>query len=131
MKKILNTLLQWTWCLPQNILGLFVFLYTKLRKAKTEPYNGALVTKWDYCGGVSLGQFIFVWKGASESTIKHEYGHYIDSNCLGPLYLIVIGLPSLIWCEFFKKYRTTHKKSYYDFYTEYRAERLGETKRND
>lgn len=122
-------LLKAIWLLPQNIIGLFVFLFTKLQGATSEKYNGTIVTKWKYKSGVSLGQFIFVWQDASEKTIKHEYGHYIDGTCLGWLYLFVIGIPSVIWAGCFGKYRKKHNISYYDFYTEKRADLLGEVKR--
>ena len=39
-------IIQWTWCLPQNLLGLFVFLITKSRGAKNEKYKDAFVTHW-------------------------------------------------------------------------------------
>lgn len=117
------------WLLPQNIIGLFVFLFTKLQGAKSEKYKGTIVTRWKYGSGVSLGQFIFVGENASEKTIKHEYGHYIDGTCLGWLYLFVIGIPSVIWAGCFGKYRAKHNISYYDFYTERRADLLGEVKR--
>lgn len=48
---------------------------------------------------MSLGLFIFMFGGryiGDEETLKHEYGHSIQSKILGPLYLIVIGLPSLM-----------------------------------
>ena len=125
----MNQLLQWTWCLPQNILGLFVFIFTKIQRAKSEPYRGAIVTRWRYSSGVSLGQFIFVSKNAGEPTIKHEYGHTRQSMLLGPLYLLVIGLPSIIWAGCFDNYRQKHNKSYYDFYTESWADKLGSVER--
>ena len=31
-----------------------------------------------------------------EDGMRHEYGHSIDSRRWGPLYLLVIGLPSLL-----------------------------------
>lgn len=127
MKTLLNILIQIIWCGPQNILGLFVFLFTKLQKARTEIYKNTLVTRWKYSSGLSLGSFIFVSENDDGSTLKHEYGHYLDSNCIGANYLLVIGLPSLCWAIFGKKYRIKHGLTYYDFYTERRAELLGET----
>lgn len=118
------------WMLLQNFFGVCVFLFTKLQKAKTEQYKGTLVTRWKYHTGVSLGQFIFIPTNAGEKTLKHEYGHYIDGTCLGPLYLFMIGIPSFCWAAFGGKYRTKHKMSYYDFYTEKRADKLGEVVRN-
>ena len=54
----------------------------------------------------------------------HEYGHSIQSKILGPLYLLVIGLPSIIWAGLFEKYRNKHKISYYSFFTEKWANKL-------
>ena len=126
---MIKQIIQWIWCLPQNIIGLFVLIFTKFQKSKTDQYNGTFVIRWKYSNGVSLGQFIFVSENADENTIKHEYGHHIDGNCLGPLYLFVIGIPSICWAAFGRKYRIKHNKSYYDFFTERRADRLGEVKR--
>ena len=127
--KTLKTILLFLWLLPQNIIGLIVFFFTKLRGAKSETYNGTIVTRWKRSGGISLGQFIFVPQYAGEKTIKHEYGHYIDGTCLGWLYGVVIGIPSFIWAGCFGKYRAKHNISYYDFYTEKRADLLGEVNR--
>lgn len=47
--------------------------------------------------GVSLGDYIILArKNRDYKTIHHEHGHQIQSRRLGPLYLIVIGLPSLL-----------------------------------
>jgi hypothetical protein len=76
-------------------------------------------------GSISLGNFIFVSNIKDLETIKHEYGHTLQSYQLGWLYLIVIGIPSLFWAAFGKKYRKKRNKSYYDFYTERWANKLG------
>jgi hypothetical protein len=49
-------------------------------------------------GAVSLGQFIFIFSRYNDVGFieRHEYGHTIQSHLLGPLYLLVIGLPSII-----------------------------------
>jgi hypothetical protein len=50
-------------------------------------------------GAVSLGQYIFIFSdyGKDEMRIiKHEYGHTRQSHILGPLYLLVVGVPSII-----------------------------------
>ena len=70
--------------------------------------------------------FIFTARPYDSFTLKHEYGHTIQSPILGPLWSFVIGLPSLIWCGCFAKYRENHKVSYYSFYTEAWANKLGE-----
>jgi hypothetical protein len=117
-----------TWEVPQNILGAIV---KKIFKAKYHlTYNGAKVHTWNIAGGLSLGNYIFIYepivdRKTGKNMIKHEYGHTIQSKYLGWLYLLVIGLPSLIWAWCFEGYRTKHGKSYYDFYTESWANKLG------
>lgn len=51
-------------------------------------------------------------------TIKHEYGHFVQSKILGPLYMFVIAIPSMVWNACFKSYRRRKNISYYEFYTE-------------
>ena len=63
-----------------------------------------------------------------QNYIKHEYGHSVQSAYLGPLYLFVIGIPSLIWAGCFDSWREKHNKSYYWFYTESWADKLGGAK---
>lgn len=59
---------------------------------------------------------------------SHEYGHTIQSLLLGPLYLIVIGLPSLVWSRWKRFIRLRREKGipYFWFYTERWADWLGE-----
>lgn len=51
-------------------------------------------------------------------TIKHELGHCIQSRYLGPLYLLVIGIPSITWVMLRRMIPELRKYNYYDFYTE-------------
>lgn len=125
MSKTFKQIALFLWCLPQNILGLIVLIFTKFQRAKTQRYEEVFVTHWKYSSGCSLGCFVFIPKYADEKTLRHEYGHYLDGNCLGPLFLLVIGIPSFCWAAFFDKYRYKHNISYYSFYTERRADKLG------
>lgn len=125
MKKMLSYL----WQLPQNLCGL---LYRSINKdniiSKVENDNsrnvGAKVYLQRYSGGVTLGKYIFICQDYTdkEITIKHECGHVKQSKILGPLYLIVVGLPSIIWAMTYKY--TAPYNSYYDFYTEKWANKL-------
>lgn len=119
-----------TWELPQNALGAIVKKVCQATLLTT--YKDANVYKWGIPGGMSLGKYIFVSLKEYElntpkavNFIKHEYGHTIQSKYLGWLYLLVIGLPSLIWSQCFEKYRKKTGTSYYDFYTEKWANKLG------
>ena len=89
-------MLLYLWQLPQNILGLLVILFTGAFKTKDGRYwvTGKGVF------GVSLGSFIIFGDMNGryipvEQTIMHEQGHQRQSLYLGPLYLIIIGLPSI------------------------------------
>ena len=64
----------------------------------------------------------------SQRLLIHEYGHTIQSLILGPLYLIVIGIPSTLWgfLPFLNKKRKSEGISYFSFYTEKWANHLGE-----
>ena len=120
IKKILHFI----WGLPQNIIGGIMWLIFS-GKHRHKKYKNAYVCEMPFGGGVSLGMFIFVSNMNWEETIKHEYGHTIQSMILGPLYLLVIGLPSVIWAGCFDKYRQKHGISYYSLYCEAWADKLG------
>ena len=70
-----------------------------------------------------MGLFIFIkdredvnpW---TYNTRIHEYGHTWQCLLLGPLYYIVIALPSVIWCNCFAGYRKKNNVSYYKLYCE-------------
>lgn len=123
-----------TWELPQNTIG---FIVKKICKATPyTTYMDANVYSWKNNGGMSLGKYIFVpFKNEDpevdwvQEYIKHEYGHSVQSKYLGWLFLLVIGLPSLVWAGCFEWYRKKTGMSYYDFYTESSADFLGGVKR--
>ena len=113
---------------PQNIMGYSAFqFYTKKQRCPYYRYRKAYVVhvpgRW---GAISLSRYIFADDHYYQSAmIKHEYGHTIQSKILMPLYLPVIGIPSLVWNRLFKHYRRKRNRSYYSFYTEAWANRLG------
>lgn len=131
MKAFLYRLLQLTWGLPQSLVGFIVFL-TQIKKPHY-TYRGAVVTNWHGHGGsVSLGMFLFIdiahdrpETPYEKDLLLHEYGHTIQSLFLGPLFLLVIGLPSFVWATCFSAYRKRKKRSYYAFYPEKWANHLG------
>lgn len=116
-------MLKYLWQLPQNLLG---YIVKKLFRAGYYcKYQDAEVCRWKMRSGLSLGKYIFVPNGVGLNYIKHEYGHCVQSKYLGWLYLLVIGLPSIVWAGCFEKYRKKHNVSYYAFYTEKWANKLG------
>ena len=116
-------MIKYLWQLPQNVLGWIVM---KIVRAEFHcKCKEADVYVWKVRGGMSLGKYIFVPEGVGLQYIQHEYGHTVQSNYLGWFYLLVIGLPSLVWAGCFEGYRKKHNVSYYSFYTEKWANKLG------
>jgi hypothetical protein len=139
LKKHVYTAAQWTWGLPQTLIGAALFLAH--RRDGHFDYNGARATVWDKDAGVSLGKFIFVpkktrgSKAASQKSAKdladpflleHEYGHTLQSLILGPFYLLFVGAPSILWnrLPFFQRKRKRTGKSYYSAPFESTANKL-------
>ncbi len=139
MKKFLYSLVQIIWGFPQTLVGFILFLINIRRKQYR--YHGAIVTEWGSNSSISLGLFLFVTKGTVPAVLRssgqsrpvgnplvvHEYGHTIQSLFLGPLYFLVIGLPSASWANR-KKYVEMRRKGtpYAAFWTEKFANSLGE-----
>lgn len=138
--KIFYTALQLTWGVLQNIVGAIIFLL--FIKNKHYFWNGSIVTVWNSkTASLGIGMFIFIRKPQQgeapdnftgrtdfDRTLVHEYGHTVQSIILGPLFLPIIALPSLLWCglPFFIRYRKEKLVSYYSFYPEKWANYLGE-----
>lgn len=120
LKNILIQILLIIWQLPQALVGLCMLPFLgKLRFIRYENYCWIFEGE-KMSGGISLGCFIFLSKYNSgrETTIRHELGHVKQSHILGPLYLIVIGLPSILNAMF------GFTQCYYDFYPEKNANDL-------
>ena len=98
--------------MPMSNLGLLI----KNNLTKSPYYRGILSNKYKS-------------KNVSKKTWDHEYGHTRDSRMFGPLYLIVIGLPSIIWAWMYGTIIKPTQNGYYKFYTEKRADRLGGVER--
>jgi hypothetical protein len=101
------------WQLPQNLLGALLsnILGDQTKYYNVKKYNDTLpyfVCHKIAVMGVSLGQYSIVgWDSDDDLTVRHErIGHAKQSTLLGPLYLLIIGLPSLlgnIYSRLFKK----------------------------
>lgn len=115
------------WQLPQWIVG---YLYLVLKEDKLLDgfiFNGAKYYIIDgQRGSVTFCKdYIFLSRIAqhSDKTIKHEYGHTIQSKYLGWLYLIIVGLSSIIWAFIHSNFKTG--KPYDWWFTEKWADKLG------
>ena len=110
--RVWQLLSRFTWELPQTLVG---WLYTFGRAVvgqvdRVDTLGGitfATKIKGTGCMGVSLGTFVDLWDGhwlrdgeeglvLNNQLCMHEFGHTADSQRFGPLYLFVIGIPSLI-----------------------------------
>lgn len=127
MKKFKQIIL-WIWQFPQNLVGLLLLLILQgetKHKLKTIRFY-YLKT---FPGGITLGEYIIV--GTKQNlVVRHEFGHVLQSRYLGPLYLIVIGLASIIHAGFNNIIGCCekHNEGYYHFWTEKWANKLGNVK---
>lgn len=120
MIDIIKKIALWLWQAPQNILGLLLVITTKGRRLMLKDIRYYHAP--DFPGGIALGEYIISYT-RTQATVLHEYGHVRQSRLLGPLYLPVIGLPSLLWAALHGRF--FRSRSYYWFYTERWADRLG------
>lgn len=131
MKKFLFWFVQCTWGILQTLVGAILMLIVSAKIVDSISYHtsrAVTVLGSRLSGAISLGGFIICFYNPDEELYKHEFGHCIQSLILGPLFLFVIGIPSLIWAGCFDKYRAKHNISYYSFYTEKWANKLGGVK---
>ena len=132
-KAFLFYLVQFTWGLPVNLVGGIAFLFcviVKKRKYQRFGYAFIVFLPWN-SGGLSMGLFIFVKadhpnKTWTYNTRIHEYGHTWQCLLLGPLYYLVVAIPSAVWCNFFDGYRKRNSVSYYALYCEAWANSFGQ-----
>lgn len=121
--SLLSKIFFYIWELPQNIIGVILRLFIIGEQKKT--ISGiTLFYKKGFSGGISLGNTIII--GTSYGfTAQHEHGHQIQSKILGPLYLLIIGIPSIIWAGLYDNIIKETPNGYYKFYTEKWADKLG------
>ena len=123
------SILYWIWCFPQMFAALILRMFVKV--STKEKYKNATIYKCKFppsWGSVSLGNRIFLCEAHWDNLYvkRHEYGHCVQSLIVGPLYLLVVGVPSFLWCNVFYELANKKKRvSYYDFYCEKWANRLG------
>ena len=129
MKKLCNVLifgLLFLWQLPQNLVALaWLALAGKKKVVAYRNYCVAVCARMPRnASGVSLGSFAIVSPAhdGDQRVVRHELeGHTVDSKIFGPLYLLVVGLPSALHLLWHKRHGKD--KPYHDFYTERWANR--------
>lgn len=136
--SILSAICRLTWELPQTLVGFFYFLFVSAtdKSATAAAYRGCISVGTSGTG-VSLGLFIFYPRASvydsygypfpafeSNRTQDHEYGHSIQSRILGPLYIPLVGIPSLFF-NLLTRMRILKREDYYFRYPENWADDLG------
>lgn len=115
--KVFLRILTEIWQLPQHVIAYVIMLVNHKSIKSMISKDGIRYYLVDHlfdCG-VSLGNYIFLdnYGYYDYTTVRHEHGHQIQSLILGPLYLIIIGLPSIIGNIIYRiKYK--YFKKYYD-----------------
>lgn len=130
MNKISNYIknsIKWLWQLPQNMLALFIegMLCQASYREDIKVDGNTVIVNNTLPSAMSLGDYLFIKLTSSQLSVKHECGHSKQSDILGPLYLIVIGLPSLLHnIAHYLCGKINIKWDYYKFYTESWANKL-------
>lgn len=116
MVRVIAYLWQALWGFPQTLLGLMLLVGLRGRR-RHYRYRTAIVTEWNLDAGFTSGMFIFVPRVCPQPLLAHEYGHTLQSLMLGPLYLPLIVLPSLMWAGLprAQRFRSVNQYSYYRF----------------
>lgn len=89
--KALFYMLQWMWGILTNIAGALMTLVLTV-KYKPQKYGRCVATQLPVNWGLSLGMFVF----GEISCLPHEHGHAFQNALLGPFFLTVVALPSVI-----------------------------------
>lgn len=104
MKKeniVIFYLLSFTWGILWTLLGLLVLpivllIFNKKVELLTRQKRLVVYIKdAGFGGGISLGIYSIVGS-KSERLIRHEIGHTIQNAWFGPLFIFIVGIPSMI-----------------------------------
>lgn len=96
MNLVLFWILQLTWGIIMNVIGLGAFLVLVFSGHKPRRFHQSIYfvvgNNW---GGVNLGFVTVVSKVSGESTLRHEHGHFIQNAMYGPLFPFIVAIPSM------------------------------------
>lgn len=128
--KIVFYLLSCTWGIIMTLIGSITALVLLILGNKPKRHG--------YCwyfeigegwGGINLGIFFVVSKGAGSHTKNHEHGHGFQNAVLGPLFPFIVAIPSVVryWYREFKYHRNglIPPTDYDDIWFERQATKLG------
>lgn len=94
---------RFTWEIPQTLLGYWgghaLNIVNMVKNVSYYDGATAITTYQSNWGGLTLGSFIYgdnsLYASPHNSLFQHEYGHYLQSQEMGPFYLGKIGIPSI------------------------------------
>lgn len=139
VKSKIKNILCFLWQLPQNLLGLLLIAIYKPQRVHVLENGVQIHYSNKMAGGISLGMYCLVntchyrispEESLKRDTVRHEaIGHTKQSRMLGWAYLLVIGLPSVIWAALYGGVIKPTKNGYYKFYTEKWCDKLAGVKR--
>lgn len=88
-------IIQWTWGLLENLIGLAVYLaLIKRRKYRVgKAFATSLPDTWG--GNFSLGMFVFLCDDQIDRIIAHELGHCYQNLIFGVLKPFLVSIPSV------------------------------------
>ena len=115
-----------------GIIGLIVFHNCELYRNKEAGITVFKVNKGDFNGGAcfSSGPIIFVTPYCDEEVKKHETGHSWQSIIFGPLFHIVVSIPSIIlFC--IRRSKNKSREWYYSHWPENNANYMGHVKTDE
>ena len=123
-------ILLFIWQLPQNLLALILILLSRKKELICDFNTGLWYRKCSIItkdSAISLGNFILSSCDLPDYVLKHEHGHQIQSLYFGPLYLILVGIPSILRVIYFNIFRKSYEW-YHSGYPENWADKLGGVK---
>ena len=128
MKTFLFYFFSLTWGLPMTLFGALTALALVIFGHKPKLWRGCIYFEvgksW---GGLEMGLFFLVHRGASAHLKNHEFGHGIQNCILGPLMPFLVSVPSAIryWYRKFREPQTEYDSIWFERW----ASRLGEEKK--
>jgi hypothetical protein len=117
--NIFGMLALFFWEMIQNIVAIFVYTFFKITGRIAVIYTfkdvNIIYVRGNKFSGIALGRLIFanerfIEMGLNKERVFPMYGYTKMSLFLGPLYLIVVGLPVLFWTIVGQVYKLFTKK---------------------
>lgn len=112
------------WQLPQLFVGFILSQFFRDHSEVSYENFTAMKCRTELWFCFTLGWFIFAPQCVNDDIMRHEVGHCIQSRYLGPLYLIVVGLTSVI-LFWLKKLLKKDSYWYHNHFPENWANKLG------